>query len=369
MFSFQLKKSDKNTGGRLGVLNTPHGSIETPVFMPVGTQATVKAMSPDELEEMGAQIILSNTYLLYLRPGTEIISRAGGLHAFMNWQRPILTDSGGFQVFSLGDAVTITEEGVEFRSHLDGSSHFITPERAIEIQSELGADIVMAFDECVPYPAQHAYVEEAVERTTAWARRCLRAHNSQDQVLFGIVQGGVYPDLRRRSIEDLLSSDFFGYAIGGLSVGEPRDEMKEVLELTDQYLPHDRPRYLMGVGTPEDLIAGVIRGVDMFDCVFPTRVARNGSVFTSSGRITIRNASFADDFLPLDPGCQCYSCQNYSRAYIRHLIKRNEILGLRLTTYHNLFFLLQLMRDLRQAISEDRLLDFGTDFLQEYLQT
>lgn len=364
---FELIKTCKQSGARLGKLHTPHGIIETPIFMPVGTQATVKAMTPEELEDMEAQIILSNTYHLFLRPGHELVERAGGLHQFMNWKRPILTDSGGFQVFSLGDLRKITEEGVEFRSHLDGAKHFLSPERAIEIENALGADIIMAFDECAPYPADREYVKKSLERTTRWAARCKAAHKKPEvQALFGIVQGGMYPDLRKQSAEEITALDFPGYAIGGLSVGEPKPLMYEVLEQTTPYLPSDKPRYLMGVGSPDDLLEGVLRGVDMFDCVLPTRIARNGTAMTSVGKVVIKNAKYYDDFSPLDPNCGCYTCRNYTKAYIRHLYKADEILSSRLMTYHNLYFLIELMKNVRQAILEDRLLDFKDEFFRNY---
>jgi queuine tRNA-ribosyltransferase len=335
--------------------------------MPVGTLATVKTMSPDELVEMNAQIILSNTYHLWLRPGEDIIQEAGGLHKFMNWDRPILTDSGGFQVFSLSDLRNISEEGVEFRSHLSGEKLFLTPEKSMHIQNALGPDIMMAFDECPPYPAEHDYMKASVERTSRWAERCLEAHQRpHDQGLFGIVQGGEHPDLRRQSAEDLVSLDFPGYAIGGLSVGEPKDVMNRVLEETTPFLPDNKPRYLMGVGSADSLIDGAVRGVDMFDCVLPTRIARNGTLMTSSGRLVVRNAAYARDFRPLDEKCSCRVCRNYSRAYIRHLIKSNETLGLRLCSYHNLHFLLQLMENVREAIRNDRLLDFREEFFEAY---
>lgn len=357
----------KQSGARLGRVHTPHGVIETPAFMPVGTQATVKTMSPEELKQMDAHIILSNTYHLFLRPGHELIREAGGLHRFMNWDRPILTDSGGFQVFSLSDFRKIGEEGVEFRSHLNGDKLFLSPEKAMEIQNALGSDIMMAFDECPPYPAEEDYVLRSLDRTARWAERCLRAHaRPRDQALFAIVQGGVFPHLRRRSAEQLTSMDFPGYAIGGLSVGEPKHLMYEMLECTVPALPVGKPRYLMGVGSPDALIEGSIRGIDMFDCVLPTRIARNGTCMTSQGRLVIRNAKYTNDFGPLDPECDCYTCQNYSRAYIRHLIKAEETFGLRLTSYHNLHFLLNLMRRVRQAIREDRLLDFRQTFFEQY---
>ncbi|WP_411343493.1 tRNA guanosine(34) transglycosylase Tgt [Paenibacillus sp. WLX1005] len=360
-------KTCKQSGARLGRVHTPHGVIETPAFMPVGTQATVKTMSPEELKQMDAHIILSNTYHLFLRPGHDLIREAGGLHKFMNWDRPILTDSGGFQVFSLSEMRKITEEGVHFRSHLNGDKLFLSPEVAMEIQNALGSDIMMAFDECPPYPAEYKYVKQSLERTTRWAERCLESHNrSYDQGLFAIVQGGMHEDLRKQSALDLTSMDFPGYAIGGLSVGEPKHLMYQALDFTVPFLPTNKPRYLMGVGSPDALIEGSIRGVDMFDCVLPTRIARNGTTMTSEGRVVVRNAKYARDFGPLDPNCDCYTCQNYSRAYLRHLIKADETFGLRLTTYHNLHFLLNLMRNVRQAIMDDRLLDFRDEFFTQY---
>lgn len=365
--TYELIKTCKQSGARLGVLHTPHGDIETPIFMPVGTQATVKSMTPEELKEIGSQIILSNTYHLYLRPGHELVKKAGGLHEFMHWDKPILTDSGGFQVFSLGPLRKISEEGVEFRSHLDGSKHFLTPEKAMEIQNALGSDIMMAFDECAPYPASREYVKNSLERTTRWLERCKEAHkNPEKQALFGIIQGGMYKDLREQSAKEITAIDLPGYAIGGLSVGEPKPMMYDILEHTTPFMPVDKPRYLMGVGSPDDLIEGVIRGVDMFDCVLPTRIARNGTAMTSQGKVVVRNATYAEDFTPLDPECDCYTCRNYTKAYIRHLIKTNEMLGARLITTHNLHFLLKLMENIRQAIKEDRLLDFREEFFTKY---
>lgn len=365
--TYEHIKTCKQSGARLGKVHTPHGTFETPIFMPVGTLATVKTMSPEDLLDMNAQIILSNTYHLWLRPGEDIIKEAGGLHKFMNWHRPILTDSGGFQVFSLSDLRNITEEGVHFRNHLSGEKLFLSPEKAMRIQNDLGPDIMMAFDECPPYPAEHAYMKASVERTSRWAERCLEGHQRpEDQGLFGIVQGGEYEDLRKQSAKDLVSMDFPGYAIGGLSVGEPKDVMNRVLEFTTPFLPEDKPRYLMGVGTADSLIDGAIRGVDMFDCVLPTRIARNGTLMTSEGRLVVRNAKFARDFRPLDENCGCYVCRNHSRAYIRHLIKANETLGLRLCSYHNLYFLLDLMEKVREAIRQDRLLDFREEFFEQY---
>jgi queuine tRNA-ribosyltransferase len=364
---YEFIKTCKQTGARLGRVHTPHGSFDTPTFMPVGTLATVKTMSPEDLKEMGAGIILSNTYHLWLRPGNEIIREAGGLHKFMNWDRAILTDSGGFQVFSLSEFRKIEEEGVHFRNHMSGEKLFLSPEKAMEIQNDLGSDIMMAFDECPPFPATYEYMQKSVERTSRWAERCLNAHGRpNDQGLFGIVQGGEYEELRKQSAKDLVSLDFPGYAIGGLSVGEPKDVMNRVLEFTTPLLPTNKPRYLMGVGSPDSLIDGAIRGIDMFDCVLPTRIARNGTLMTSTGRLVVKNAQFAKDFGPLDPDCDCYTCRNYSRAYIRHLIKCDETFGIRLTSYHNLYFLLRLMEKVRQAIREDRLGDFREEFFERY---
>ncbi|OME96040.1 MULTISPECIES: tRNA guanosine(34) transglycosylase Tgt [Paenibacillus] len=365
--TYEHIKTCKQSGARLGRVHTPHGVIDTPTFMPVGTLATVKTMSPEELKAMDAHIILSNTYHLFLRPGHDIVKEAGGLHKFMNWDRPILTDSGGFQVFSLAEMRKISEEGVHFHSHLNGDKLFISPEVAMEIQNALGSDIMMAFDECPPYPAEYEYVKQSTERTSRWAERCLKSHaRPEDQALFGIVQGGMHEDLRRQSARDLTSMDFPGYAIGGLSVGESKQLMYEVLDYTVPLLPNNKPRYLMGVGSPDALIEGSIRGVDMFDCVLPTRIARNGTTMTSQGRLVVRNAQYARDYGPLDPECDCYTCRNYSRAYLRHLIKSDETFGLRLTTYHNLHFLLNLMRNVRQSIMEDRLLDFRDEFFDKY---
>lgn len=364
---YELIKECKNTGARLGKLHTPHGIIDTPAFMPVGTQATVKAMSPDELKDIGAQIILSNTYHLYIRSGHKLVEKAGGLHGFMNWDRPILTDSGGFQVFSLNELRKITEEGVEFKSHLDGSKHFFSPEFVMEIEQSLGADIIMAFDECTPYPCDKDYAQKSMERTIRWLKRCISAHNNyENQALFGIVQGSVFRDLRIESAKMTVDLDLPGYAIGGLSVGEPKDVMNEVLEYTVPYLPENKPRYLMGVGSPDSLIDGSIRGIDMFDCVLPTRIARNGTVMTTNGKLVVRNAEYADDLRPMDDSCDCYACKNFSRAYIRHLIKAGEILGARLTTIHNLRFLQNLMKDIRNAIADDNLLGFKNEFFKKF---
>lgn len=364
--TYELIKKCSKTGARAGRIYTPHGVFDTPMFMPVGTQATVKAMSPEELKAMDAGIILSNTYHLYLRPGPDLVAEAGGLHKFMQWDRGILTDSGGFQVFSLGPLRKITEEGVTFRSHIDGSKHFLSPEKAIEVQMALGADIIMAFDECVPYPAEHSYAKASTERTSRWAERCLKAHTRQDQGLFGIVQGGMYKDLRAQSARELVEMNFPGYAVGGLSVGEPKHLMYEMLQHTVPLLPDKKPRYLMGVGTPDCLVEGVMYGIDMFDCVFPTRVARNGTAMTSKGRLVIKNAEYARDFRPIDSDCDCYTCRNFSRAYVRHLLKTEEIFGLRLTTTHNLHFLIQFMKKMRQSILDDQFLAFRQEFWSHY---
>ena len=357
---YRLIKQDGNA--RLGSVTTPRGTIETPIFMPVGTQATVKAMTPEELKAIGAQIILANTYHLYIRPGHELVRRLGGLHRFMNWDRPILTDSGGFQVFSLNELRKISEEGVKFRSHLDGSCHFISPEDAIAIQEALGSDIAMCFDECTPYPATHDYARRSMEMTSRWARRCKEAKTREDQALFGIVQGGMYRDLRERSAAELQEIGFDGYAVGGLSVGEEKELMHEVMEYAAPLLPADRPRYVMGIGAPEDLIEAVHHGFDMFDCVMPTRNARNGMLFTSFGRVNIKGAAYAEDNGPLDPECDCYVCRNYSRAYLRHLYRAGEILSSRLNTYHNLYYYLSLMAKARTAIAEGRFAAFRREF-------
>lgn len=365
-FEFEVVKKCKDTGARVGKFHTPHGTVDTPIFMPVGTQATVKAMTPRDLREIESQIILGNTYHLYMRPGHDIVKEAGGLHSFMNWDRPILTDSGGFQVFSLTDLRTIEEKGVHFRSHLDGSKHFIGPEQSMEIQNALGADIIMAFDVCSPYPHGYDETKKDMERTTRWAQRCKAAHTRDDQALFGIVQGGMYKDLRAASAKDLLAMDFPGYGIGGLSVGEPKPFMYEVLDFLMPIMPENKPRYLMGVGSPDCLVEGVLRGVDMFDCVLPTRIARNGTAMTSAGRVVVRNATYQRDFTPLDSECDCYTCQNFTKAYLRHLVKAEEILGAMLITMHNLRFLIKLMADIRNAIMEDRLVAFSNEFKRKY---
>ncbi|MBO5397901.1 MAG: tRNA guanosine(34) transglycosylase Tgt [Clostridia bacterium] len=366
--TYELLHIDKNSGARRGVIHTPHGDIQTPIFMPVGTQATVKAMTPEELkEEVKAQIILANTYHLFLRPGHNLVKEAGGLHKFMNWDRPILTDSGGFQVFSLGALRKIKEEGVEFRSHLDGSKKFISPEIAMEIEEALGADIIMAFDECCPYPSTYEYTKKSMERTTRWAARCKEAHKTVDkQGLFGIIQGGFFEDLREQSAKDLIAMDFPGYAIGGISVGEPKEEFLKMLKFTTPLMPDNKPRYLMGVGTPDYLIEAALAGIDMCDCVLPTRIARHGTAMTSHGKIVVRNATYERDFSPLDEECDCYTCKNYTKAYIRHLINTKEILGVRLLSIHNLRFLTKLMERVRIEIENDNLLNFRDEFYKNY---
>lgn len=359
-FTFQLQAQAGRA--RAGLFRTPHGDLLTPVFAPVGTQATVKAVTPAQLEEMGASLVLSNTYHLYLRPGDELVAYMGGLHVFMHWSHPILTDSGGFQVFSLADSRKVDEDGVTFKSHIDGSLHRFTPEKAILIQENLGADIIMAFDECAT-PTERAYSQRAMTRTHAWAERCLAAKTRPDQALFGIVQGGVFADLREESARFIASLDFPGHAIGGLSVGETKEEMHAMLEVVDGVLPAEKPRYLMGVGSPEDLVNGVLRGVDIFDCVLPTRLARHNAAMTRTGRLNLMNAAFARDEGPIDQACTCYTCRHFTRAYLRHLIVAKEMLAATLLSIHNLHTLLQLAREMRQAIFENRFERFAQDFL------
>ncbi len=357
----------KQTGARLGRVHTPHGSFMTPAFMPVGTQASVKGMSPEEVAEMGAGIILSNTYHLWLRPGSEIVRKAGGLHKFMNWKGSVLTDSGGFQVFSLAKPKDITEEGVKFSSHIDGRKLLLTPEKSMEIQNDLGSDIIMAFDECCPYPSEHGYAKRSLERTTRWLERCIDSHKNKDsQALFGIIQGSMYEDLRKISAEQITSFDLPGFAIGGISVGEPKNLFLSMIDCTVPLMPEDKPRYLMGVGSPDYLIEGSLRGVDMFDCVLPTRMGRHGTILTDHGKRIIRDKCFAEDFGPMDPECDCYACRNYPAAYVRHLLKANEMFGLRLCTYHNIYYLLKLMERVRQAIADDSLGDFKENFYKSY---
>ena len=357
-FRFELLHVCAQSGARRGRLHTPHGIIETPCYMPVGTQATVKAMLPRDLKEIGTMILLANTYHLFERPGHDLVKEAGGLHSFMRWDGPILTDSGGFQVFSLASSNKIREDGVEFRSLLDGRTHFFTPESVMEIEQALGADIAMAFDECAPFPSDRDYTIAAMNRTHRWAKRCIAAHTREDQALFGIVQGGMFGDLRVESAKFLADLDMTGYGIGGLSVGEPKPLMYEMLETLMPHMPADRPRYLMGVGSPDCLVEGAIRGIDMFDCVLQTRIARNGLALTGNGKLMLRNAVFARDFQPIEPGCDCYACTGgFTRAYIRHLVKCKEILASQLITLHNLRLSLRLMESVRKAIEEDRLLD------------
>jgi queuine tRNA-ribosyltransferase len=360
--TFELQHTCQQSGARAGVLHTPHGDVLTPVYMPVGTQAVVKAMTSREMKELGAPILLSNTYHLNLRPGSELVREAGGLHRFMAWDRPILTDSGGFQVFSLAELNKITEEGVAFRNHLDGSPIMMSPESSMDIQENLGADIAMAFDVCSPYPCEHEQARLDMERTHRWAKRCKEAHTRPNQALFGIVQGAFYEDLRVQSAQALAQMDFPGYGIGGLSVGEPKDIMYRMLDVTLPHMPVDKPRYLMGVGTPDCLLEGVLRGVDMFDCVLATRIARNGTVLTKHGRLVVRNAKYKADFTPLEEGCDCHACQHYTRAYIRHLLNTGEITGGRLCSIHNLRYLTRLMEGARQAILEDRFNDYREEF-------
>ncbi len=357
-FRFEIIKKDSSSQARLGRVKTDHGSFTTPAFLPVGTQGSVKSLTPEELVEIGVEAILGNTYHLYLRPGHETIGRLGGLHAFIHWERPILTDSGGFQIFSLGSLRKISEEGVLFQSHLDGSPHSLTPEKVVEIQKVLGTDIAMVLDECVPYPSPYEYVKTSMERTSRWARRSLQVRRESDPALFAIVQGGVYRDLREKSAQALVEMGFQGYAIGGLSVGEPKSTMLDVLQWTIPLLPEDTPRYLMGVGTPEDMIDAVMLGVDFFDCVLPTRNARNGTLFASSGKISIKQAQYAEDGRPVDETCTCYTCRHYSRAYLRHLYLSKEILSSRLNTIHNLYYYVSLLGKIRKAIQEGRFLDF-----------
>jgi len=364
VIKYELLHVCKQTGARRGRVHTPHGVIETPVFMPVGTQATVKTLSPQELKETGSQIILSNTYHLHLRPGEDIIKEAGGLHGFMNWDRPILTDSGGFQVFSLSELRKVTEAGVEFRSHLDGSKLFMGPEESMAVQRALGSDIVMQFDECSPWPCERDRAEKAMRRTLRWLDRCMAAGVGEKQSLFPIVQGAFYPELRRECAIEMAKKDAEGYGIGGLSVGEPKDVMYDMLDVVCPELPENKPRYLMGVGSPDCLIEGSMRGVDMFDCVLATRVARNGTALTGNGRLVVRNAKYARDFSPIEEGCDCYACRNFSRAYIRHLVKAGEIFGLRLISIHNIAFLNRLMSEIRTAIEEDRLGDYAQAYYE-----
>ena len=365
--TYELLHVDKKSGARRGVIHTPHGDIQTPVFMPVGTQAAVKCMRPEQVKDMGAEIILSNTYHLHLRPGEDLIKEAGGLHKYMNWDRAILTDSGGFQVFSLGRLRKISEEGVSFQSHIDGSKHMLSPEKSIEVQQALGSDIMMAFDECAPYPAEREYIVDSMHRTMRWLERCKQAWTNRDtQALFGIMQGGVFKDLRRESAAIVSDMDLPGYAVGGLSVGEPKELMLDVMDDCVDLLPKNKPRYLMGVGTPDYLFEAVQRGIDMCDCVEPTRIARHGLATTSHGRINLKNAKYERDFTPLDDECDCYTCRHYSKAYIRHMIKAGETMSAMLLSEHNLHFLINMMRNIRKAIEEDRFLEYKKEFYEKY---
>ena len=365
---YELLKKEKNTNSRLGKLYTNYGVCDTPMFMPVGTQATVKTLSPEEIKDMNCGVILSNTYHLWLRPGEDIVAKAGGLHKFMNYSGPILTDSGGFQVFSLAKnkKKDIIEEGVKFKSHLDGTNLLLTPELSIQIQNKLDSDIAMSFDECIPYPATYEYTKQSTERTLRWALRGKKVHNNPNQSLFGIVQGGEYEDLRRFSAEETVKMDFDGYSIGGTSVGETKDTMYKMIDYAIKYLPEDKPRYLMGVGEPIDLLEGVERGVDMFDCVLPTRLARHGNVFTRNGRINIRNNKYKEDFTCIEDSCDCYACKNYTKAYIRHLIVANETFGARLLSIHNIRFLVKMMEEIRESIKNDTFLEYKKEFIDKY---
>ena len=367
VIKYNLKKKSNECMARLGEITTPHGKFETPVFMAVGTQGTVKTLVKEELEAIGSEIVLGNTYHLWNQPGHKIVEAAGGLHKFMNWNRSILTDSGGFQVFSLAKLRDIKEDGVYFKHHKSGAPLFLSPEISMEIQNSLGSDIMMAFDECPPYPATYEYMKDSVERTLRWAKRSLDAHKNKDtQGLFGIVQGGEYLDLRKHSAEELVKMDFDGFSIGGLSVGEPKEIQNKVLEFTTPLLPEDKPRYLMGVGSPGAILDAVERGVDMFDCVLPTRIARHGTAMTSYGRVLIKNKEFAADFTTLDPKCNCYTCKNYTKSYLRHLFKANEILGMRLLSIHNIQFLVDLTSKIRLAIKEDRFMEYKEQVYKEY---
>lgn len=365
-FSYKKIHQDKYSNARLGELNVFGKIVETPVFMPVGTLASVKFLSPEDIKKIGSSIILSNTYHLWLRPGDETVKAAGGVHKFMNYDGPILTDSGGFQVFSLADARKIKEEGVTFKSHLDGSTLFLSPEKSIQIQMNIGSDIAMSFDECIPFPSTYEYVKDSMHRTLRWAKRGKDAHTKEDQALFGIVQGGEFEDLRRESAEELVKMDFDGYSIGGTSVGEDKETMYKMIDYSIKYLPEDKPRYLMGVGAVNDILNGIERGVDMFDCVLPTRIARHGTLMTSEGRINIKKNIYKNDFTPLDPNCDCECCKNHTKAYLNHLYRCNEGLGSRLMSIHNLRFLINLVEGARQAIKEDRFLEYKENILKTY---
>ena len=365
-FYLEILHTDKKTGARYGILHTPHGDVEVPMFMPVGTLATVKTLSPEEVKSLGAGVILANTYHLHLRPGEDIVAKAGGLHKFMNYDGPMLTDSGGYQVFSLKDNRKIKEEGVSFKSHLNGDKMMFSPELVIEIEEKLGADIIMSFDECIPYPADEKYARESVERTLRWAKRGKDAHKREDQALFGIVQGGEYPELRKHCAEELVKMDFPGYSIGGTSIGEPKDVFSKMLDYSVPYLPADKPRYLMGIGSIDYILEAIEKGIDMFDCVLPTRIARHGALMTSKGRVNIRDAKYKEDFTPLDNECDCYTCKNYTKAYLRHLYVADESFGKRLLSIHNVRFLIRLVEGAREAIKEDRFLEYKEEMLRKY---
>ena len=366
---YTLLHKDKDTKARYGMLETNYGKFETPMFMPVGTQATVKTLDPEEIKEIGAGVILSNTYHLWLRPGEDIVAKAGGLHKFMNYDGPILTDCGGFQVFSLAKPKDISEEGVVFKSHINGEKLFLTPEKSIEIQNKLDSDIAMSFDECIGWPATREYVENSVERTLRWAKRGKEVFNNPRQSLFGIVQGGEYPDIRRHCVEELVKMDFDGYSIGGTSVGEDKPTMYKMVEYSTEYLPKDKVRYLMGVGDPIDIVENVIRGVDIFDCVSPTRLARHGHALTRFGKINLKNAKYKRDFTPIDETCDCYACKNFSKAYIKHLINADETFGARLLSIHNIRYLIRLTEELREAIKNDTILEYRDKFIKDYYET
>lgn len=366
LFHLEIKHIDKQTGARYGILHTPHGDVEVPMFMPVGTNATVKCLSPEEIKSLGAGVILANTYHLHLRPGEEIVKKAGGVHQFMNYDGPMLTDSGGFQVFSLQKTRKITEEGVEFRNIYNGDKDMFTPEKVIQIEEDIGADIIMSFDECIPYPVTHEYAKRSTERTIRWAKRGLIAHKRKDQALFGIVQGGEFQDLREMCAKELAALDFPGYSIGGTSIGEPKDVCFRMIEDTIRYLPTNKPRYLMGVGSLDYILGGIERGVDMMDCVLPTRIARHGALMTSQGRINIRKAQYKEDFTPLDPECDCYTCKHYTKAYLHHLFMCNEEFGKRLNSIHNIRFLIKVVEGARKAIQEDRFKEYEEEILRKY---
>ena len=365
-FYYELKHVDKNSGARYGILHTPHGDYETPMFMPVGTLASVKTLSPEELYEMGSQIILANTYHLHLRPGEDIVAKSGGVQKFMNYKGAMLTDSGGFQVFSLAKKRGISEEGVTFKSHLNGDKIFFSPEKVIEIEQKIGADIAMSFDECIPYPATYQYVKDSTLRTLRWAKRGKDVHTREDQALFGIVQGGEYEELRKYCAQELVKMDFDGYAIGGTSIGEPKDVCYKMIDYAIKYLPSDKPRYLMGVGSLDYILIGIEKGIDMMDCVLPTRIARHGTLMTHKGRINIKNSKFKEDFTPLDEECSCYTCKNYTKAYLRHLYVADEAFGKRLLSIHNVHFLLEITKKAREAIKEDRFNEFKEEVLKKY---